>query len=104
MPTALEKIQRLQEQMEEVKGQALEELREKRREAQAQVADIDRQIAELGGSRTGSKAKGTRRSSSELTCPICDIKGHDGRAHRGQGKNKKAFTEKELKERSLPLG
>lgn len=29
-------------------------------------------------------------------CPICNVAGHDGRAHRGQGVNKRRFTASEL--------
>jgi len=100
MATALEKIQKLQEQIEEAKTEALEELRAKRREIQALLTDIDSQISELGGgsSRQG-KSKGTRKSSSEATCKICGITGHDARAHRSQGKNKRKFSAEELREK-----
>ena len=102
MTTALEKIQKLQEQIEEAKTAALEELRGQRKEVQSQLAEIDRQISALSGqSAGGTKAKGTRKSSSEAVCPICEIPGHDGRAHRSQGKHKKPFTKEELREKGL---
>jgi DNA repair exonuclease SbcCD ATPase subunit len=100
MATALEKIQKLQEQIEEAKVQALEELREKRREAQAALADIDRQIAELGGA-ARARVRASRKSGAGAVCPICEVAGHDGRAHRSQGRNKKPFTEEELRTKSF---
>ena len=54
---------------------------------------------------TLSKPKGEgvkRQRDPNKPCPICNITGHDARAHRSQGKTKKPFTPEELKERNLP--
>lgn len=97
---------------------SLEELQSKLEEAQKtlgvyQAAIDERKQGEIqkhldalkalgyGGSRAKGKAP-QRKPASELLCPVCKIKGHDGRAHRFQGKAKKALTPEELKERNLP--
>jgi hypothetical protein len=41
-------------------------------------------------------ATGTGVAGRKGFCKLCNIAGHDARAHRFQGKNKKAFTEEDL--------
>ncbi len=99
------------------------QLQREREKLQAQIAEIDRKLNEMkaarrdellaelrelgfsssgsGSGRKASAAGGKRKSSSDAVCPICQVPGHDGRAHRSQGKNKKPFTKEELRERGL---
>lgn len=85
---ALERIQKLQEQIEEAKNAALEELREKRKTAQQALADVEKEISDLTGTKT-SKSGIRRMRDPNKPCPICGQTGHDGRFHRGQSKKKK---------------
>lgn len=68
--------------------------------------EINRRLEELRS--LGWSPSGTRRTEKERKprnekpqgdreCPICKVKGHDARAHRSQGKDKKPFTPDELK-------
>lgn len=85
---ALEKIQKLQEQIEEAKTAALEELKEKRREAAQALSNIDKEISDLTGTKT--RATGVKRMRDpNKPCPICGQTGHDARRHRGESKKKK---------------
>ena len=99
------------------------QLQRERERLQAQIAEIDEklrdmrstrqnellaELKELGWAPAGASAirkaatgRGKRKSSSDAVCPICQVPGHDGRAHRSQGKNKKPFTKEELRERGL---
>ena len=100
MASALEKIQKLQEQIEEARSEAIEELKQKREEARKTLADIERQITDLTG--FGPQKAATRRQRDpNKNCPICSIPGHDARAHRSQGKHKKPFTAEELRSKGF---
>ena len=44
------------------------------------------------GAKKGKKVK----SAADRFCPICEVSGHDGRAHKSQGAKKKPFTADEL--------
>jgi len=98
----------LQKEREKLQGQIAEideKLRDMRSSRQNELLS---ELKELGWSptaaRTGRKTAasgGKRKSSSDAVCPICQVPGHDGRAHRSQGKNKKPFTKEELRERGL---
>jgi hypothetical protein len=48
----------------------------------------------------GKKKTGASKPAAERHCDICDINGHDARAHRNQDPKKK-FTAKELAEKGL---
>jgi hypothetical protein len=65
------------------------------------IKEAEKRLAELGYNVTTTKVrtkKKTRNTDPAMKhCPICKMKGHDGRAHRGQGKTKKKFTAAELK-------
>jgi hypothetical protein len=43
-----------------------------------------------------------RRDTEERTCPVCEMAGHDLRAHRGQA-HKRRFSDDELRERGLAI-
>ena len=45
----------------------------------------------------------TRQQLAKPHCPFCNIDGHDGRAHRGQGDNKRKFTTAELHARGFAI-
>ena len=99
--TALEEIQKLQEQIEKKKQEALDELEGDLREARATVRDIEKQIADLKGR---SPRKAGEREKKDAPCSICGFKTnpvHDARSHRSQGKKKEAFTAAELREKGM---
>src|SRR5437762_2288613 len=69
------------------------------------IKDAEKTLTKLGYTATPVKAtagKTTRNTDPfKKSCPICKTTGHDGRAHRGQGKNKRKFTPAELKDLGL---
>ena len=100
-------------------AQDLEALMERRAKLEEQIAEIDAKIEEqkktrrdellaelkeLGYSGKKSKKSESVREKKDAPCSVCDFKTeplHDARAHRSQGKQKKPFTNEELKERSM---
>jgi hypothetical protein len=94
----LERRKKLQEQLDEVEAKVVEL-------KQAQIQEHLAALKELGY-QTRSRAKrgsssASRHQDPNKKCPICEIPGHDARAHRSQGEKKKPFTKEELKERGL---
>src|SRR3990167_3395427 len=87
--SALDKIAKLMEQIEEAKSGALEELGEKRKTALQAVADIDKEISALTGTKTAGKTGITRQRDPNAVCKVCGEKGHDARRHRGDAKKKR---------------
>lgn len=77
--TALEEIQKLQEEFESKiaakREAALEELRIDLTEARKVVKDIENQIAALSGKKTRARVEGER------VCSVCGQKGHNARRH-----------------------
>lgn len=71
--TALQEIEKLQEQIEKKKQEALDELTGDLREARKVVKDIEDQIAELSGKKT--------RKSGGRVCAVCGESGHNSRRH-----------------------
>ena len=69
------------------KEELIAELLERRR-------NIDEQLASLGYV-LEVHAKRSREPAHRY-CKYCDMEGHDGRAHRTQGKGKRKFTTDEL--------
>lgn len=88
-----EKRRGLQAQLDEVEGK-MNELKKKRAE------ELYAELKELG-LEAPKRGRVQRQRDPEKPCPICNIKGHDARAHRSQGKNKKPFTKEELKEKGF---
>ena len=74
------------------KEEQIEELLERRR-------NIDEQLMRLGYV-LEAHAKRSRDSAHKY-CKYCDVEGHDGRAHRSQGKEKHKFTAEEMSEHGL---
>lgn len=48
------------------------------------------------GKKGAKKGKKAKKSAAHRYCPICEVSGHDGRAHRYQGGKKKVFSQEEL--------
>jgi len=66
------------------------------KELLAQRDDIDTELATLGHSAPAAGSRKIRKTPlGEKQCKICEIKGHDARAHRSQDP-KKPFTRAEL--------
>ncbi|MEZ5926405.1 MAG: hypothetical protein R3D57_18710 [Hyphomicrobiaceae bacterium] len=96
--SALSKIRQLQEQMNEVSKEAVAEALKQAEDAIATLATLGQRYRLV---RTGAGGKGVRRSNPDRPCPVCNFRTdppHDARGHRGQGKNKKAFTAAQLAE------
>ncbi len=83
-----EEMQKLQERMQELQGKAVDELRERRKEAAQALADIDKELSDLTGGKA-PKSGITRKRDPNKPCPICGVVGHDGRFHRKDTVKKK---------------
>jgi len=68
------------------------------REAKRQKQLAWRQRTGRAGNGTRGRSTGSAKFSDTTHCPICEINGHDARAHRGQEK-KRPFTRAELIDR-----
>ena len=81
--SALEEAKKLRERLDALKGQAVSELLEKRKQ-------IDLELAEWGYQEKASTKKG--KSASDKVCQVCGAVGHDSRFHRKEliAKKKKA--------------
>src|SRR5882762_10242682 len=93
MSTATERALKAKAEMESLFQAAIDE-------QLAIIKDAEQKLGELGYSSASSKKKASSRNTdpSKRHCPICDMDGHDGRAHRNQGDKKKKFSAAELKE------
>ena len=80
--------------IETLKVEAIQELLAERQKIDDQLA----QLGHTGGKGTTRKRGGASKPAGERYCNICEAQGHDARAHRGQGKNKKKFSAAEMKE------
>lgn len=96
----LDKVLRQIEQLEALKKEAIQELLEERE-------SIDLKLTSLGYKEPEPQRTGATRKRSGTTkekhCEICDLVGHDKRAHRSQIK-KQPFTTAELQEKGLQPG
>jgi hypothetical protein len=98
--SVLDQIKKLDEQREKLLADAKEEALTKAKAAIADLNSLGFGYKLVQGD--GGRAKTTRNTNpANKHCNICDMDGHDGRAHRSQGKNKKKFTAAELKELGL---
>jgi hypothetical protein len=61
------------------------------------IGVLDRMVAEPA---PRLRRRRPNPNSSERQCPLCNVAGHDMRAHRGQVE-KRAFSDDELRERNL---
>jgi hypothetical protein len=97
-PTAVERALKLQEELTSLKEEAIGEIL-------ARKKDLDLQLSQLGYREQPRYAPPSKPSGAgkplgskpaeQKYCPICKVNGHDGRAHRSQGANKRPFTEEE---------
>jgi hypothetical protein len=100
--SVLEQLKKLDEQRQKLLDGAKQEALAKAEAAVVELNAIGFSYRLVEGSGAGKKGKGTRNTDpSKKHCNVCDMAGHDGRAHRSQGKNKKKFTAAELKELDL---
>jgi hypothetical protein len=99
--SVLEQIKKLDEQRAKLLSDAKTEALAKAEAAIEELNSLGFSYSLTAG--TGTKKKtGTRNTDpAKKHCDICDINGHDGRAHRSQGDKKKKFTAAELKELGL---
>jgi len=121
-PSLVAEVLELKRSWEAKKDAAIQELLAKRTAIEKQfnenLAEIESHLTELGYTREPEwvpvpasrvqpvrKLKSKSQSATGRFCPICTIDpekpvtGHDGRAHRSQGKRKKPFTTAELARR-----
>lgn len=99
--SVLDQLKKLDEQREKLLSDAKEEALTKAKAAIAELNELGFAYKLTQGD-GAVRAKGTRNTDpAKKHCPICDMNGHDGRAHRAQGDKKKKFTAAELKELGL---
>lgn len=99
--SVLDQLKKLDEQRAQLLAGAKDEALKK---AEAAIADLTALGFAYSLTEGGSTKKktGTRNTDpAKKHCDICDMNGHDGRAHRSQGDKKKKFTAAELKELGL---
>ena len=96
MSTATERALKAKADMESLFQAAIDE-------QLAIIKEAEQKLGELGySSAPKKKATGTRNTDpTKKHCALCDINGHDQRAHRAQGEKKRKFTAKELEELGL---
>ena len=99
----LDQLRKLDEQRTALLDSAKREALEKANGAIAELKSLgfNYRLVESGRESSGGRKRIRNTDPSKRHCPICDVDGHDGRAHRGQGKTKKKFTAAEVKELDL---
>lgn len=94
MPTATERALKAKANVDSLIKDAI-------KEQLSIIKEAEQRLAELGYSKSATKT-GTRNTDpAKKHCPVCNMGGHDGRSHRGQGKSKRKFTTAELKDLGL---
>jgi hypothetical protein len=100
--TTLEKALEAIQEAEKIKKAAIDDLLKQKdeiaKQAKLKQDEIDKHLKLLGYIDT----KKTPTAAKQKHCSICDIDGHDARAHRFQGKDKKKFTPDELAKINKP--
>ena len=94
---ATDRIRKLKDEINNLQGSAKEELLAEIRSGISELNELGFSYELTGGGRSWGK----RARNPDRPCPVCNFvtdPPHDARAHRGQGKAKKAFTAAELKE------
>ena len=66
-------------------------------QADTNIGVLDRMVSEPG---PRLRKRRPNPNAPERQCPLCNVAGHDMRAHRGQV-DKRAFSDDELRERNL---
>ena len=101
MPTILEQLKKLDEQRNQLLDNAKTELLKKAEDAISELNQLGFNYRLTQGESGGTKKKtGASKPAAERHCDVCDMNGHDARAHRNQNPKKK-FTAKELAEKGL---
>jgi hypothetical protein len=96
-----DQLRKLDEQRTEILEKAKKDLLDKAAAAIEELNSLGFSYGLIEGKSQVKKTGKRNTDPSKKHCPICDMDGHDGRAHRGQGKTKKKFTAAELKELGL---
>ena len=101
----IERIMELDKQRASLLGDAKSEILSVAKNAVAELNALGfaYKLVEEGG-RVNSHKTSPGEAISVKMCPVCNFKTdppHDARAHRGQGKRKRPFTESELKQRGV---
>jgi hypothetical protein len=102
--SAMNRAVQLQRELDQIKNQAIEELLEQRKAFDEQLRVLGWQAPQAKVYASTPKSPSKRATSEGKMCPICQIIGHDGRAHRGQGNHKEPFTRDQLIQLGLPTG
>jgi CRISPR/Cas system-associated protein Cas10 (large subunit of type III CRISPR-Cas system) len=101
--TVLEQLKKLDEQraklIEDAKASAMKKVQEGIDDLTA-IGFMCKLVEIKDDEPAAKKRASTQKPAAERHCDICDIMGHDARAHRNQ-EPKKKFTQKELLEKGL---
>ena len=106
-------LDRARRESERLRTEAIQDLLQARKQVDAelkqlgytgrgQLSDDDGSIQYRNGG-GGQRGRKARQTGKKPHCPFCDMDGHDGRAHRGQGDDKRKFTTSELYARGLGI-
>lgn len=101
--SVVERIRELDKERASLLGSAKKEILSIIEDAVAELNALGFSYAVIEGA-TKSDSSGNQRRNRN--CPVCGIRTeppHDARAHRGQGKKKKPFTQAELKQHGFSL-
>ena len=107
-------LDRARRESERLRTEAIQDLLQARKQVDAELRQLGytgrgQPSDDAGGSMqygNGSskqRARKTLQAGKKPHCPFCDMDGHDGRAHRGQGDAKRKFTTSELYARGLGI-
>jgi len=122
----LEELNRVKKEADALRQGAIHELLKQRKEITAQLRQLgyeaeqptvvepktngqtngitpefgDELFPSMGPRQPRRKPLKQGRQAADRTCPVCEIPGHDLRAHRGQI-NKRRFSEAELREKGI---
>ena len=107
-------LDRARRESERLRTEAIQDLLQARKQVDAelkqlgytgrgQLSDDDGGSIQYRNGGSGQRARRARQAAKKPHCPFCDMDGHDGRAHRGQGDDKRKFTTSELYARGLGI-
>jgi hypothetical protein len=92
---AQNRLEKAHRENERLRREAISELLAERGRIDSQLRSIGYELRQSDSDESPSD-KAPRKRSSRKRCPYCDMSGHDGRAHRAQGNEKRKFTASEL--------
>lgn len=105
-------LDRARRESERLRTEAIQDLLQARKQVDAELKQLGytgrSQLSDDAGSQYGNgsfkqRGRKTAQAGKKPHCPFCDMDGHDGRAHRGQGDAKRKFTTSELYARGLGI-